>query len=316
MAETLAQVLMRYTQSRPAVSVIRTVAGEIGILRSDHPKPPTHLFSKPSICIVAQGAKWATFGEGRLVYRAGEALVVGVATPSVGRVVEASPDSPCLVLAIELDLAIMRSLIEEMEVPPMPNDGSERSAFVVDIAGPLTDCAIRVVRLLDTPDALSILFPMLVREICYWLLAGPDGAKLVRISHAEGASQRVIAAVHHVRERFAETVRLEALAAVARMSPSVLHRRFKALTGQTPLQYQKQLRLLEARRLMIADGVSVESAAFGVGYESASQFSREYSRMFGASPKRDTRGDALSAAVRPPAGDPRSAEHGGERRAA
>jgi transcriptional regulator GlxA family with amidase domain len=160
--------------------------------------------------------------------------------------------------------------------------------FVADFQGPLADCALRLVRLLDTPKAIPTLYPVIMRETCYWLLTGPHGGDVARLTLTNSPSQRVISAMHSLRSRFREAVRIEELAAIAQMSTSALHLQFKALTSLTPLPYQKQLRLLEARRLMISSAVNVE-ACFEVGYESPSQFSREYSRMFGAPPKRDAK---------------------------
>jgi AraC-like DNA-binding protein len=285
----LTKAILRYTSSRPPEAAIQTEVNGLYILRSDHPKPPNHILFRPAMCIVAQGAKWATFGKDRLEYKAGEALIVGVETPSVGRVVQASPDRPCLVLALELDLSIMRAVAEEMKPPPQPGGEVGRGVFVTDFRGPLADCAMRLVRLLDTPAAIPALFPAIMREICYWLLAGPHGGEIVRLALTNSASRRVMSAIHVLRKRFAESVRIEELAAIAQMSASAFHRHFKALTSQTPLQYQKQIRLLEARRLMMAEAFSVEAAAFRVGYESPSQFSREYARMFGMPPKRDAK---------------------------
>jgi AraC-like DNA-binding protein len=285
--DQLAEALLRYTNSQPGESPFMTAIDGLAILRSDHPKPPTHMISRPAMCIVAQGAKWATFGDNRLDYRAGQALVIGVETPSIGRVVAASPGEPCLVLAFELDIAIMRSVAEGLDTPPRVSGEPGRGVFVTDFQGPLADCALRLVRLLDTPKAIPTLHPIIMREICYWLLTGPHGGDVARMALANSPSQRVINAMHSLRNRFKETVRIEELAAIAQMSPSAFHRQFKALTSLTPLQYQKQLRLLEARRLMVSRAFNVEAAAFEVGYESPSQFSREYARMFGASPKRD-----------------------------
>jgi transcriptional regulator GlxA family with amidase domain len=164
-----------------------------------------------------------------------------------------------------------------------------RGIFVTDFRGPLADCALRLVRLLDTPEAIPTLHPLIMREICYWLLTGPHGSDAARMVLANGPSQRIMDAMRILRVRFAEPVRVEELAAVARMSTSAFHRQFKALTSMSPLQYQKQLRLLEARRLMVSRAFNVAAAAFEVGYESSSQFSREYARLFGASPKRDVK---------------------------
>ena len=266
-----------------------TAIDGLAILRSDHPKPPRHMISRPAMCIVAQGAKWAMFGDTRLEYRAGQALVIGVETPSIGRVVEASPGEPCLVLVVELDIGIMRSVAEGLDGPPRASGEAGRGVFVTDFQGPLADCALRLVRLLDTPEAIPTLHPMIMREICYWLLTGPHGREVARIALVNSPSQRVISAMQSLRSRFRETIRIDELAAIARMSPSAFHRQVKALTSLTPLQYQKQLRLLEARRLMVSHAYNVEAAAFEVGYESASQFSREYARMFGAPPKRDAK---------------------------
>jgi AraC-like DNA-binding protein len=287
--DQLAEALLRYTDKQPGESPFRTAIDGLAILRSDHPKPPTHMISRPSMCIVAQGAKWAMSGGTRLEYRAGQALVVGVETPSTGRVFEASPGAPCLVLAFELDLAIVRSVAEGLEVPPKASGEPGRGVFVTDFQGPLADCALRLVRLLDTPKAIPTLYPVIMREICYWLLTGPHGGDVARLTLANSPSQPVIGAMHSLRSRFREVVRIEELAAIAQMSASAFHRHFKALTSLTPLQYQKQLRLLEARRLMISSAVNVEAAAFQVGYESPSQFSREYARMFGAPPKWDAK---------------------------
>jgi AraC-like DNA-binding protein len=281
----LAEALLRYTEGQAGESPFMTPI--FAILRSDHPKPPTHMISRPAMCIVAQGAKWATFGDHKLEYRAGQALLVGVETPSIGRVVEASPGEPCLVLAFELDLAIIRSVAEGLDVLPRPTGEPGRGVFVTDFQGPLADCALRLVRLLDTPRAIPTLYPVIMREICYWLLTGPHGGDVARLTLINSPSQRVISAMHSLRSRFREAVRIEELATVAGLSPSAFHRQFKALTSLTPLQYQKQLRLLEARRLMVSGAVNVEAACFAVGYESPSQFSREYARMFGAPPKRD-----------------------------
>jgi AraC-like DNA-binding protein len=289
MPDPLVEALLRYTERHPGESPFMTAIEGMAIMRSDHPKPPAHMLSRPAMCIVAQGAKWGMFGGNRLEYRAGQALVIGVETPSIGRVVEATPGEPCLVLAFELDLAIVRSVAEGLDAPPRASGEPGRGVFVTDFQGPLADCALRLVRLLDTPQAIPTLYPIIMREICYWLLTGAHGGEVARMTLANGPSQRVINAMHTLRTRFTEAIRVEELASIAQMSPSAFHRQFKALTSMTPLQYQKQLRLLEARRLMISTAFNVETACFQVGYESPSQFSREYARMFGIPPKRDAK---------------------------
>jgi transcriptional regulator GlxA family with amidase domain len=181
----------------------------------------------------------------------------------------------------------MRAVASQMSSPPVAAGDASQGVFVADFDGPLADCALRIVPLLDTPHAVGILYPLIMREICYWLLSGPKGPEIAKLVSTESASHSLLRAVENLRSRFAEPVRVEDLAELAQLSPSAFHRQFKALTGLPPLQYQKQLRLLEARRLLLSQSTSVQAAAFEVGYESPSQFSREYARMFGAPPKRD-----------------------------
>jgi AraC-like DNA-binding protein len=292
MTDELVKAVARYTDARAGASPFLTAIEGLVILRSEVEKQPMPLIYKPSLCVVAQGEKWAMFGRQQFVYREGQALVVSVEAPAFGRVSKASPRRPFLGVIIEFDLAIMRDVLQSLEAPPKPGREIGGGVFVTDFSGPMADAVTRMVRLLDTPKAIPILYPAAMREICYWLLTGPHGREAARIALASGHAQRVVAAIHALRERFDEPVRVEALARIARISPSAFHRQFKALTSMTPLQYQKQLRLLEARRLMVADAANAETAAFHVGYESASQFSREYARMFGAPPRRDVLGSA------------------------
>ena len=287
MQEGLTQAVKRYTDAQAGESPFATGIEGLTILRSDHEKRPNYLIFKPALCIVVQGAKWAIFGGQRLDYRAGQALVVSVEMPAFGTVAEASPSEPYLGIIIELDLAMMREVMDELDTPPEASNAVGRGVFVTDFDGPLEDCTLRMVRLLDTPNAIPVLYPAIMREICYWLLTGPHGSDVVKMTLANSHAQRVISAIHTLRSRFAEPVRIEELALMAQMSASAFHRQFKAVTSMTPLQYQKQLRLLEARRLMLSGAANVETAAFQVGYESPSQFSREYSRMFAISPRRD-----------------------------
>jgi AraC-like DNA-binding protein len=286
MSDRFVQAVKRYTERQVGDGPFATAIAGLTILRSNNEKRPTHMILKPALCVVAQGAKWTMFGKKRFEYRAGQALVVSVETPAFGRVTEASPGAPFLGVVIEFDLAIAREVMEGLDTPPVALAKAAQSIFVTDFDGPLTDCVFRMIRLLDTPRAVPVLYPAIMREVCYWLLTGPHGAEVVNMVLTNGHEQRLISAIHSLRDRFAEPVRIDELAAMARMSPSAFHRKFKTLTSVTPLQYQKQLRLMEARRLIVSDAVHVETAAFQVGYESPSQFSREYSRMFGIPPKR------------------------------
>lgn len=289
MPETLAKAIGRYIGRQAGQDPFATAIEGVTLLQSSHTKPPAHHILKPALCIVAQGAKSTTFGSQRFAYQAGQALVVSVEMPSVGCVTEASPTKPFLGAVIEFDLAIMRDVMERLNEPPKISGDIRHGVVVTDFDGPLADCALRMVRLLDTPKAIPTIYPMIMREICYWLLTGPHAGTVARMTLVNTHAQRLIEAIHSLRDRFSEPVGIGDLAAIAKLSPSAFHRQFKALTSMTPMQYQKQLRLLEARRLMVSTAVNVETAAFEVGYESPSQFSREYSRMFGVPPRRDSK---------------------------
>jgi len=286
MSGALVEAVKRYSDAQAGESPFATAIEGLTILRLDHLKPPSHVIFKSALCIVVQGAKWSIFGGKRFDYRAGEALVVSIEMPSFGRVAEASPTEPYLCVIIEFDLTAMRDVMELLDEPPTPSGAVGGGVFVTNFDGPMADCALRMVRLLGTPKAIPMLYPSIMRELCYWLLTGPHGGDVSKMELSNSHAWRVITAIQASRERFAQPVRIAELAKTAQMSPSEFHRQFKALTSMTPLQYQKQLRLIEARNLMVADAANVETAAFQVGYESASQFSREYSRMFGTPPRR------------------------------
>lgn len=287
MSDALVEAVTRYTEAQDGESPFVTAIDGLTILRSDHEQRLTHLIVRPALCLVVQGAKWAVFGKQRLDYRVGQALMVSVEMPMFGRVAAASPSEPYLGLIVELDLAIMREVLEGLDTPPAANAAASPGLYVTEIDGPLADCALRVVRLLGTPRAIPLLYPLVMREMCYWLLTGPHGGEVAGLALANSHTRRLIDAIHALRDRFAEPVRIEDLARIAHMSASAFHRQFKLITSMTPLQYQKQLRLLEAHRLMVAGAANAETAAYQVGYKSPSQFSRDYARMFGAPPRRD-----------------------------
>lgn len=287
MLDELREAIQRYTETADGESPFRTEVSGLTILRSDHERRPQPLLFKPALCAAVQGAKRAVFGRRQLEYRSGQALIISVEMPACGTIVEASPREPFLGFLVEFDLAILREVLKELGTPPQAGQQDPHGACVVDLAEPLADCVLRMVRLLDTPKAIPILYPAIMREICYWILTGPHGAEVLRMTMASAHQPSVIRAIHALRDRFAERVRMEELAAIAGMSPTAFHRQFKAVTAMTPLQYQKQLRLIEARRLMFSEAMNAETAAFTVGYESPSQFSREYARRFGTAPRRD-----------------------------
>jgi len=245
---------------------------------------------KPSLCITLQGAKQVAVGDKTFDYGEMAFLLVAVDIPAFGRLVQASKARPCIGLTIELDVAILREVVEQMQEAPLPADDRGIGVFTSPLQGELADTVLRLVKTLDQPGAVPVLRPAIMRELSYWLLTGPHGSEICKLVLPHTHLHRVADAIFFLRENFTRTVRMEELAAAARMGLSSFHQHFKTLTAMTPLQFQKQLRLLEARRLMAADEVPVSTAAFEVGYESVSQFSREYSRLFGISPKRDSQG--------------------------
>ena len=284
----LAKTLLRLTTEQGPSNQFPTAIEGLSLMRSDQPTKPSYRVFKPALCIVAQGAKWAFFGEERIDYGEGEALLVSVAMPALGCVVEATPAKPYLGLILEFDLAIMREIAEMLPVPSKESGCSGRGLFLARLNEPLAECVLRLVRLLDRPEAIPVLYPSVMREICYWVLTGPHGGEAVNLAAGNNHPQPVIRAIHALRDHFAEPIRIEELASLANMSSSAFHRGFRAITSMSPLQYQKQLRLIEARRLLVSEVINAETAGYKVGYESPAQFSREYARMFGTSPKRES----------------------------
>ncbi|ATI80790.1 AraC family transcriptional regulator [Sphingobium yanoikuyae] len=256
------------------------------IIRAFH-EMDNHYVYQPSLCITLQGGKEILIGEETLSYGPMQCFVVGLDLPACGRIVTASPDQPFVGITVEFDIAIMREVLEKLETPVVATADPVRSMFVADVDGALADCVLRMVRLTETPQAIPILYPALMREFYYWLLSGPHASDLWRQAVPDTHLERIGRAINLLRQNFAKTLRVERLAEAANMSPSSFHQHFKALTAMSPLQFQKQLRLLEARRLLTAEAINVAEAAYQVGYESPSQFSREYSRTFGIAPKRD-----------------------------
>ncbi|MEL7362600.1 MAG: AraC family transcriptional regulator [Bacteroidota bacterium] len=277
----------RAFEAHDAESPFATPLDGVLLLRDASPGTMSHLVLKPTLCVVAQGAKETTMGDTTHRYAAGQALLVTVDVPAVSVITEAQPDAPYLSAIVELHAGVMADVFEGLADPPSLAGAVGPGAFVIDLDDALADCVLRAVRLLDTPDAIPLLYPALQREIGYRLLTGPHGPAIAAATVSSARNVDLARAVRTLLARYTEPIRVGELAEIAHLSLSAFHRQFKALTSMSPIQYQKQVRLMEARRLMLADGVKAESAAYAVGYESASQFSREYARAFGAPPRRD-----------------------------
>jgi AraC-like DNA-binding protein len=233
---------------------------------------------------VVQGRKRALLNDEVFHYDALNYLVVSVTLPMMGQVVEATTDRPFLSLRLDLDLEEIARLLLELGDRTAPL-AADRGLFVARMDEPLLDAVLRMVKLLDTPEDIAVLAPAVQREIYYRVLRGELGQRLVDLAECDGGNHRIVRAIEWLKQRFAAPLRIEELAEAVHMSPSALHHRFKAVTAMSPLQYQKHLRLHEARRLMFAGGMECAAAGYRVGYESPSQFSREYRRLFGAPPR-------------------------------
>ncbi len=291
--QNLKEKLKHSISRMPGGSPYYTPADGLILLEARTERHPTSIVHHPALCIVVQGAKWTTFGNQRLDYRAGQAMVVGIEMPGLSQVVEGTNRAPYYSVVIELDLMVLRQVYEAMRAPPSADEAPAKGAFVMTLDDALVSCVARMVETLDDVDAISILYPAFMRELCYRLLRGPHAGVFARMVVGTGHAGSLIAAIRLIREHYTRPLPLDRLAEAAGLSPSAFHRKFKAMTSMTPLEYQKQLRLTEARRLMISERVSAEAAAFSVGYASPSHFSRDYVRSFGEPPRRNV--NALGA---------------------
>ncbi|EJL78475.1 DNA-binding domain-containing protein, AraC-type [Polaromonas sp. CF318] len=282
----LLDVVGRYAEAHAdKAGLAQTAIPGLSLVRATSPSGLVHAISQPLVCLLLQGSKQVTLGTQTFVFSAGDSLLITADVPTVNQITRASLAKPYLSLVLELDLAVIADLVLQMEDGPAPDAAAVR---VGATESEVADAAQRLMQLLDRPAALPVLQAQRVREMHYWLLAGRLGAAIRRLGWPDGHAQRVARAVSVLRADFARPLPVERLAGVAGMSPSSFHQHFRSVTSLSPLQFQKQLRLIEARRLMLSEGLSASSAAFAVGYESVPQFTREYGRMFGLPPVRET----------------------------
>jgi AraC-like DNA-binding protein len=260
-----------------------------GLFFSRHEKPaqPKSAVYEPSICMVAQGVKQVQLGDDTYRYDAQHYLITSVHLPASVRIVEASPQKPYLGLRLKLDRRALSQMMVDSHLPPPRTQQSGRGMAVGKVTLPLLAAFQRLIELLDEPGDIPILAPIIQREIIYRLLVGDQGTRLRQIASTGSRGHQMAQAIEWLKTNFARPLSIDDLAAQANMSSSTFHHHFRSMTALSPLQYQKHLRLQEARRLMLAEHLDAATAAFQVGYESPSQFSREYSRLFGAPPLRD-----------------------------
>jgi AraC-like DNA-binding protein len=260
---------------------------EVMLVRRTAPSAPCSGTYTPSVIVVAQGSKRVDLGQTTFVYDRSHFLLTSIDLPIVSQVVEASEAKPLLAMAIKLDMPMVRELLGQQEVSVRDASCDNPAMVTGEITAELLSACCRLIDLLKNPKDIPYLSGLILREIIYRLLCGPEGARLRAIATSGDQSHRTARAISWIRDNYAKPVREDDLAEIAGMGVSTLHHHFRVLTHMSPLQYQKQLRLQAARGLMLLDGLDASTVAFQVGYESVSQFNREYSRFYGQPPMRD-----------------------------
>lgn len=257
------------------------------LIRYETPTEPKSAMYEPCICLVAQGAKRVQLGNEEYIYDENHMLITSVGLPVMANITKATKEAPLLSLVLKIDLGMVAQLMVDSNLPAPRKRQTGRGMAVCEVSEPLIDGFQRLIDLLDTPEDIPILSPLILKEITYRLLMGELGPRLRQIATAESHGQQVARAVDWLKENYAKRLKVEDLAKRTGMSVSTFHNHFRAVTAMSPLQFQKWLRLHEARRLMLSENQDATTAALQVGYESPSQFSREYKRQFGAPPLRD-----------------------------
>lgn len=289
-ASTLAGLANTVAAHTPIAGQTKTAIEGLGFFRRDAPEPPILCMLEPSVVLVVQGAKRMWVGGEAYPFGPQNFLLTSLDVPADQEVTEACSERPCLAISLKLDMRMVAELIAEANLP----GGRERpisSGVGIGTATPnLLDPFTRLLALLDEPEAIRVLAPLLKQEIYFRLLMSDQAARLRQIVAGDGQGHRIAKAVDWLKENFAEPLKVEELAERVQMSIPTFHHHFRRMAAMSPLQYQKWLRLNEARRLMLNEHLDVAGAAYKVGYDSPSQFSREYSRLFGAPPKRDIKG--------------------------
>ncbi|MBX4872529.1 AraC family transcriptional regulator [Rhizobium bangladeshense] len=286
MIERLARILNENSRHD---GVTETEVPRLHILRSVTPTEAIPILHKPAVCFVAQGRKQTTLADHSYLYEPSKFLIVSVDLPISGQILEASPDKPYLCLRLDLEPAAIADVISAAVPGGLRNEEPQRGIAVSDVPTQLLDAVVRFAELLESgrESDRAVLAPLAEREILYRLLLGEQGDRLRQIAMAESKLSQINKAISIIKKNFDKALKIEEIAAQVNMSVSSFHQHFKTVTAMSPLQYQKQIRLQEARWLMIAQALDAATAGFNVGYESPSQFSREYARMFGLPPKKD-----------------------------
>ncbi|CAH2402750.1 AraC family transcriptional regulator [Mesorhizobium ventifaucium] len=285
MAHTLLDAVRRYAEAHAdGNGVAQTPIPGLTLIRQTAPTELQYAINKPLVAMVLQGSKRVAMGPSTFDFGAGESLLITADVPTVSQITRANISVPYFSVVVDLDPAVIESLVVDMGSIPFTAGTPVRVDPTEAVAA---DSALRLMGLLDRPASLPVLQSQLIRELHFWLLSGRHGGAIRNLGVTNSHAQRVARAVALIRADFAKPIGVEQLAEAANMSLSSFHEHFRAVTSLTPLQFQKQLKLIEARRMMLADGEMISNAAYAVGYESVTQFTREYGRMFGMPPARD-----------------------------
>ncbi|OXM83902.1 AraC family transcriptional regulator [Paenibacillus rigui] len=282
--QQLARLIRRHA---PSSGTHRTPVPSLALMHATHCSEPMESVYKPSICVVAQGAKTATLADETYRYDPSTYLVTSVELPILGRIIEASPEIPYLSLKLSFDADVILDIVKETNRSDSVPAEACRGITVNRTSFPLLEAIVRLLELLHTPEDVPVLAPLIIREILYRVLQGEQGAVIHQFAIIGSHAHNIAQAIQLINREYNRPIGIEQLAKSVNMSASAFHKHFKRVTAMSPLQYQKTVRLQEARRLMLTETVQASDAAFRVGYESPSQFSREYARMYGRPPMVD-----------------------------
>ncbi|MFB5675200.1 AraC family transcriptional regulator N-terminal domain-containing protein [Paenibacillus terreus] len=287
MEQALQQLALLISRHAPSNGTHQTAVPSLKLMYAAQPSEPMESVYKPSICVVAQGAKMALLADETYRYDPSSYLVTSVELPIIGRIIEASPEIPYLSLKLSFDADVILDIVKEMNDPELIPVEASRGITVSRTSPELLEALVRLIQLLDAPQDIPIISPLVIREILYRVLQSEQGVLFHQFAISGSHAHNIAQAIQLINRQYNRPLLVEQLAKSVNMSTSAFHKHFKRVTAMSPLQYQKTVRLQEARRLMLTESVQATEAAYRVGYESPSQFSREYARMYGRPPMVD-----------------------------
>ncbi|MEH7109733.1 AraC family transcriptional regulator [Bacillus sp. JJ1764] len=286
-----------YKQQHELANLIERYSGQDGVhpttipslylIRESMVTEPISRVNETSFCIIVQGEKEVLLAEESFRYGPGHYIVASADLPVTGQIKKASTDTPYLALKLEFTPDQIFDMLSDSKIQVGKKKNAKRAMYVSKVESSLLDAVIRLTRLLENPIHIPFLAPLFTKEILYWVLQGPHGESLEQMAIKGSNGNRIRDVIEQIIKNYDRPFKIEELADIANMSVATLHRHFKVVTAMSPIQFQKQLRLQEARRMLLADTSGIADVAFRVGYESQSQFSREYSRLFGFPPRED-----------------------------